>query len=170
MTNLRPYCSRSAAETARAAATELPQATGEQKLAFLKHTAHQLVARADEIQTENSKDLKAGEEAGLSAAMLDRLKLTPERLQSLADAVVQIGNLSEPVGEVIESNKRPNGLLVTRIRVPLGVVFFIYESRPNVTVDAAALCVKSGNAVILRGGKEAFHSNTILYRLSLIHI
>ena len=95
--------------------------------------------------------------------MLDRLRLTPERLQSLADAVIEIGQLPDPVGEIMDSTMRPNGLLITKVRVPLGVVFFIYESRPNVTVDAAALCVKSGNAVILRGGSEAFHSNAILY-------
>lgn len=151
------------ARNARLAATELTAANGEQKLRWLKRCAEMLVFRADEIIAENAKDLTAGEEKGLSAAMLDRLRLSPERLQSLADAVIEIGQLPDPVGEVMDSTKRPNGLLVTKVRVPLGVVFFIYESRPNVTVDAAALCVKSGNAVILRGGSEAFHSNTILY-------
>lgn len=165
MTASSTYCTRSAAETARAAAIELARATGHAKLAWLQHTAEQLVTRTDEILAENAKDLAAGQANGLSTAMLDRLKLSPERLKSMADAVVQIGNLPEPVGEVIESNKRPNGLLVTKVRVPLGVVFFIYESRPNVTVDAAALCVKSGNAVILRGGKEAIHSNTVLHKI-----
>ena len=97
--------------------------------------------------------------------MLDRLMLNSERIESLANAVREIGTLPEPVGEVIESSRRPNGILVTRVRVPLGVVFFIYESRPNVTMDAAALCVKSGNAVILRGGSEAFHSNTAIHKL-----
>lgn len=148
---------------ARQAATELSAANGEQKLRWLKRCADALVARSDEIIAANAKDLAAGEAKGLSDAMLDRLTLSPERLQSLADAVVEIGQLPDPVGEIIDSTKRPNGLLVTKVRVPLGVVFFIYESRPNVTVDAAALCAKSGNAVILRGGSEAFHSNTILY-------
>ena len=94
--------------------------------------------------------------------MLDRLQLTPDRIDSLAEAVEHIITLPDPVGEVIEGQRRPNGLFVSRVRVPLGVVFFIYESRPNVTIDAAALCVKSGNAVILRGGSEAIHSNRIL--------
>ncbi|MEZ6128781.1 MAG: glutamate-5-semialdehyde dehydrogenase [Planctomycetaceae bacterium] len=151
------------ARNARQAAIELATITGNQKLRWLKRCAEQLVVRSDEIIAANNEDLVAAEQKGLSGAMLDRLRLTPERLQSLADAVIQIGQLPDPVGEIIDSTKRPNGLLVTKVRVPLGVVFFIYESRPNVTVDAAALCVKSGNAVILRGGSEAVHSNTVLY-------
>ena len=148
MTDLTKYA-EGVAKNARDASIELATATGEQKLKWLKRCAAELVARADEIIAANAKDLTAAEEKGLSAAMIDRLRLTPERLQSLADAVVEIGQLPDPVGEIMESCKRPNGLLVTKVRVPLGVVFFIYESRPNVTVDAAALCVKSGNAVIL---------------------
>lgn len=164
MIDLAQY-TQSVAEKARAAATLLTTATGEQKLRWLRRCAETLVSQADKIVTANAKDLVAGEENGLSSAMLDRLKLTPDRLQNLANAVVEIGQLPDPVGEIMESCKRPNGLLVTKVRVPLGVVFFIYESRPNVTVDAAALCVKSGNAVILRGGKEAFHSNMVLYQV-----
>ena len=164
MSDLTQYAD-SVARNARAATTALAVATGEQKLRWLRRCADALVTRADEIVAENAKDLAAGEDKGLSSALIDRLRLTPERLQQLADAVIEIGQLPEPVGEIIESNRRPNGLLVTKVRVPLGVVFFIYESRPNVTVDAAALCVKSGNAVILRGGSEAFHSNTILYKI-----
>lgn len=164
MSDLNAYAGK-IAEQARAATTGLAAATGAQKLAWLQRCADALVARADEIVAENQKDLQAAEEKGLTAAMIDRLRLTPDRLKSLAAAVVEIGQLPDPVGEIIDSNRRPNGLLVTRVRVPLGVVFFIYESRPNVTVDAAALCVKSGNAVILRGGSEAFHSNTILYQV-----
>ena len=164
MTDLSQYV-RSVAERARQASIDLAAATGEQKLAWLRRCADMLVSRADEIVAENQKDLVAAEQAGLSSAMVDRLRLTPDRLQNLASAVLEIGQLPDPVGEVIDSSKRPNGLLVTRVRVPLGVVFFIYESRPNVTMDAAALCVKSGNAVILRGGKEAIHSNTILHRV-----
>jgi len=162
MSDLLQYVDK-VANNAREAVTKLTAATGEQKLRWLKRCAADLVSRADEIIAANQKDLVAGEAKGLSSAMLDRLRLTKDRLQSLADAVVEIGQLPDPVGEIIESCKRPNGLLVTKVRVPLGVVFFIYESRPNVTVDAAALCVKSGNAVILRGGSEAFHSNTALY-------
>lgn len=157
------YSAQAAAQAARKASTELATATGDQKSAWLKACAENLMQRSGEILAENEKDVLAGRENQLSAALLDRLTLTEDRLKSLAEAVVQIGQLPEPVGEVIESTKRPNGLLVTKVRVPLGVVFFIYESRPNVTVDAAALCVKSGNAVILRGGKEAIHSNRILH-------
>lgn len=164
MNDLKQYAA-SVANKARTAANELATANGEQKLQWLKRCAKNLVDRTDQIVAANKKDLDAGEEAGLSTAMLDRLTLTPERLQGMADAVVDVGKLPDPVGEIIESCKRPNGLLVTKVRVPLGVVFFIYESRPNVTVDAAALCVKSGNSVILRGGKEAFHSNMILYQV-----
>ncbi|MCP4172754.1 MAG: glutamate-5-semialdehyde dehydrogenase [Fuerstiella sp.] len=158
-------------QNARQAATDLSTVNGEQKLRWLNSCAESLVARAEEIIAANAKDLAAGEAKGLSSAMLDRLRLSPERLQGVAEAVTEIGQLPDPVGEIMDSCKRPNGLLVTKVRVPLGVVFFIYESRPNVTVDAAALCVKSGNAVILRGGSEAFHSNTALYsilRASLI--
>src|SRR5207244_10209463 len=93
---------------------------------------------------------------------LDRLKLTPERLRAAADGVREVAALPDPVGRVLDSSARPNGLQVLKVSVPLGVIFFIYESRPNVTVDAAALCVKSGNALILRGGKEAVHSNAAL--------
>lgn len=164
MTDLSQYA-QTVAENARQASLELAAATGAQKLEWLQNCASALVSRANEIVAANEKDLMAAREAGLSSALVDRLRLTPERLQSLADAVLEIGQLPDPVGEVIGSVKRPNGLLVTRVRVPLGVVFFIYESRPNVTMDAAALCVKSGNAVILRGGKEAIHSNTILHRV-----
>ena len=153
------------ARNARQASTDLTTVNGEQKLRWLKRCATSLVARADEIIAANARDLAAGKDKGLSSAMLDRLRLTPERLQGVADAVSEIGQLPDPVGEIMDSCKRPNGLLVTKVRVPLGVVFFIYESRPNVTVDAAALCVKSGNAVILRGGSEAFHSNTALYAI-----
>ena len=153
------------ARNARQASTDLTTVNGEQKLRWLNRCATGLVARADEIIAANARDLAAGEDKGLSSAMLDRLRLTPERLQGVADAVTEIGQLPDPVGEIMDSCKRPNGLLVTKVRVPLGVVFFIYESRPNVTVDAAALCVKSGNAVILRGGSEAFHSNTALYAI-----
>ncbi|MEQ9411668.1 MAG: glutamate-5-semialdehyde dehydrogenase [Fuerstiella sp.] len=162
MNDLKNYVNQTALN-ARQAATELATVTGAQKLRWLRRCAEALESRSAEIIAANARDLAAGEEKGLSGAMLDRLKLTPERLQGIAEAIIEIGQLPDPVGEIMESSKRPNGLLVTKVRVPLGVVFFIYESRPNVTIDAAALCVKSGNAVILRGGSEAFHSNTVLY-------
>src|SRR5262249_21262251 len=115
--------------------------------------------RTDEILEANARDLKAAPGFGLTNAEIDRLKLNPARIESIAAAIEQIAALPNPVGEVMESNVRPNGLGVLKVRVPLGVVFFIYESRPNVTADAAAICLMSGNAVILRGGKEAAHSS-----------
>src|SRR5262249_34720812 len=102
---------------------------------------------------------------GLSSAQIDRLRLNISRLRGAAAGLREVAALPDPVGRVIDSNVRPNGLQVLKVGVPLGVIFFLYESRPNVTVDAAGLCVKSGNAVILRGGKEAFHSNTALQRV-----
>lgn len=150
---------------ARWAARALSTATGEQKHRWLRRTGELLRARSEELIATNARDVEKAPEYGLTAAEIDRLRLTKPRIEAIADAVEQIIRLPDPVGEIIDSNVRPNGLLVTRVRVPLGVVFFIYESRPNVTVDAAALCVKSGNAVILRGGKEALESNQALYRL-----
>ena len=164
MNDLNQYAQAVSAR-ARTAANQLAGINGGKKLRWLERCAKCLVDRTSEIITANEKDLSAGKEAGLSSAMLDRLTLTPDRLQGMADSLIDVGKLPDPVGEIMESCKRPNGLLVTKVRVPLGVVFFIYESRPNVTVDAAALCVKSGNSVILRGGKEAFHSNMILYQV-----
>ena len=152
-------------DRARLAVQQLQQATGEQKLSWLKRVAASLREQAGEILSANELDLAAAREKGLTGAMVDRLRLTEDRLAGVGDAVVEIGQLPDPVGEIIESCRRPNGLLVTKVRVPLGVVFFIYESRPNVTVDAAALCVKSGNAVILRGGSEAKNSNRALHRV-----
>ncbi len=151
------------AERARLAAQRLATVTGDQKLNWLRRSAAGLRDTADEILAANELDLAAAKEKGITGAMVDRLRLTEDRLTAIGDVVVEIGQLPDPVGEIIESCRRPNGLLVTKVRVPLGVVFFIYESRPNVTVDAAALCVKSGNAVILRGGSEAKHSNQALY-------
>ena len=102
---------------------------------------------------------------GLNPAAIDRLTLTPKRLEAIASSLEEVAALPDPLGEVVASSRRPNGLDVTQVRVPLGVIFMIYESRPNVTVDAASLCVKSGNAAILRGGKEATHSNRALHRV-----
>ena len=164
MSELEQY-TRATAEKARAASTKLSSVTGEQKLKWLQRCADRLVSDSKSILAANALDIQAGEDKGLSSAMLDRLRLSEDRLKSLASAVIEIGQLPEPIGEVMESCRRPNGLLVTKVRVPLGVVFFIYESRPNVTVDAAALCVKSGNAVILRGGSEAKSSNRALYKV-----
>ena len=150
---------------ARRASRELAIVSGEQKQRWLHRSAELLMARADEIVAANAIDLKAAPDYGLNAAAIDRLKLTPARLESIASALREVASLPDPIGELLDSNVRPNGLVVTRVRVPLGVVFFIYESRPNVTMDAASLCVKSGNAVILRGGKEALHSNLALHKI-----
>jgi glutamate-5-semialdehyde dehydrogenase len=150
------------ANRARAASRRLAVATGAQKGDWLRSAAALIRQRVADLLEANEADCAAGRAAGLSAAMLDRLRLTESRLEGIARSLEEVAALPEPVGEIIDSNVRPNGLLVTRVRVPLGVVFFIYESRPNVTIDAAALCVKSGNAVILRGGKEAHRSNLAL--------
>jgi glutamate-5-semialdehyde dehydrogenase len=127
--------------------------------------AESLITRQDEILEENRKDLLKAEEGGLSGAFMDRLTLSESVLQSMAQGLREVIALPDPVGRVTGMWRRPNGLLVGRMRIPLGVIGFIYESRPNVTADAAGLCLKSGNAVILRGGSEALHSNLILERL-----
>ena len=150
---------------AKRAARQLAIVSGAQKQKWLHRSAELLLTRTDEIVSANLIDLEKAPDYGLNAAAIDRLKLNRSRLESMATALREVAALPDPVGEIIDSNVRPNGLLVTRVRVPLGVVFFIYESRPNVTVDAASLCVKSGNAVILRGGKEALHSNLALHKI-----
>ncbi|MDA1017324.1 MAG: glutamate-5-semialdehyde dehydrogenase [Planctomycetota bacterium] len=164
MNDLETYV-RQVSRDARTASQLLTTASGATKNAWLKRTAELLRARQSQLIDANQQDITRADEFGLSAAMIDRLRLTPERIEAIAAAAEEIVMLADPIGEVIDSSVRPNGLNVRRIRVPMGVVFFIYESRPNVTVDAAALCVKSGNAVILRGGKEAFHSNHALHAL-----
>ncbi len=164
MMNLQHY-TRDTATKARDASRRLVTVTGQQKTDWLQQCASALRSRTAEIVTANAKDIEQAPGYGLNAAAIDRLRLDGNGIDSIAKAVEEIVALPDPVGEIIDSNVRPNGLLVTRVRVPLGVVFFIYESRPNVTVDAAALCIKSGNAVILRGGKEAFHSNQALYQV-----
>ncbi len=158
MTDLAKYALK-VATRARHASRELAVATGGRKTDWLQRSAELIRWRATELIEANNRDLQQASAHGLTSAAVDRLRLSESRLEEISQALGQVALLPDPVGEIIGSNVRPNGLLVTRVRVPLGVVFFIYESRPNVTVDAAALCVKSGNAVILRGGKEAFHSN-----------
>ena len=128
----------------------------------MHRVAQRLLDQSQAIQDANAKDLTAGQDAGLSTAMLDRLKLDTKRIEAMATSVRQIADQTDPVGQTIEGYNRPNGLRIEKVRVPIGVVLIIFESRPNVTSDAAALCIKSGNAVILRGGKEAFHSNTAI--------
>ena len=118
---------------------------------------------ADDILAANALDIGTGEENGLGSAMLDRLRLDAGRLSAIADAVDQVAALPDPVGQVIDTTERPNGMRLSRLRVPIGLIGIIYESRPNVTVDAAALCLRSGNATLLRGGSDAFHSNKALH-------
>ncbi|MBF0455292.1 MAG: glutamate-5-semialdehyde dehydrogenase [Magnetococcales bacterium] len=144
---------------ARQAAYSLACVTGEQKNRALEIMANRLVSQTNALQTENQIDLDAAEKNGLSEAMIDRLRLTEARIEGMAEGLRQVAALPDPVGEITEIKPRPNGLQIGRMRVPLGVIGIIYESRPNVTADAAALCIKSGNAVILRGGSEARYSN-----------
>ncbi len=125
----------------------------------LQFIAERLVARAEWLKSENAKDLAAGQAKGLDAAMLDRLTLSDKTIAGMAEGVRQVATLADPIGTITDMNYRPSGIQIGKMRVPLGVVGIIYESRPNVTVDAAALCLKSGNATILRGGSEAIHSN-----------
>jgi len=135
------------------------------KDAALLLTADKLLDRRYDIQKENNKDLSLAREQGLTSAMMDRLTLDDKTLKSMADGLREVAALPDPVGEVTGMWKRPNGLMVGKVRIPLGVIGFIYESRPNVTVDAAALCLKSGNSVILKGGSEAINSNMILEKI-----
>jgi glutamate-5-semialdehyde dehydrogenase len=121
--------------------------------------------RRDFIRTENDKDLEAGRKKGLSSAMLDRLNLSDKAMAAMISGLQEVAALPDPVGEVTEMVRRPNGIMVGRMRIPLGVIGMIYESRPNVTVDAAALCLKAGNSILLRGGSEAIHSNLALARV-----
>ena len=144
---------------ARAAARQLAVTGTAAKNAALRAMAAGLRTRSETIRKANAADLAAAEQAGLTSAMIDRLTLTAERIEKMARSVEEIADLRDPVGETLEGYVRPNGLRIERVRVPLGVVLAIYESRPNVTSDVAALCLKSGNAAILRGGKEALRSN-----------
>lgn len=144
---------------------EVAQLSSDKKNSVLNKMANLLELNSDEILLANSKDIEAGKTNNLSEAMLDRLKLTNERIVGMATAVREIAELPDPVGEITETKKRPNGIEVSKMRIPLGVIMMIYEARPNVTSDAVALCLKAGNTVILRGGKEAFHSNTAIVKV-----
>nr|WP_086490926.1 glutamate-5-semialdehyde dehydrogenase [Novosphingobium panipatense] len=143
----------------RAAQRVLARLTDAQKANALRAAAAALRAAQPAILEANAQDIAAGEAKGLTGAMLDRLRLDPARLAGIADAVEQVAQLPDPVGDVISESERPNGLRLSRVRIPIGLIGIIYESRPNVTADAAALCLRSGNAVLLRGGSEALHSN-----------
>ena len=147
---------------ARSASRALARAGTAQKDAALEAMALALGDRAEEILAANARDVEAGAEAGLSAALIDRLTLTEQRLEGIAEAVLDIRGLPDPVGEAIDGHRLPNGLDLRRVRVPLGVVAVVYEARPNVTIDCSALCLKSGNAIVLRGSSTAAHSNAVL--------
>ena len=148
---------------ARAAARPLAVATAERKYAALVGMAQAIVRQEQQILDANAVDMANGEEAGLAASFLDRLKLTPARIRAIVDGIRAIAELRDPVGEVIAEWDRPNGLHIKRVRTPLGVIGVIYESRPNVTADAGALCLKAGNAVILRGGSDSANSSAAIH-------
>ena len=152
------------ARDAKAASRELAKLTSGEKSAALQAMADALEAHATEIREANALDLEAGTQAGLSAAMLDRLRLDAGRVAGMARGLREVAALPDPVGRVLDERTRPNGLRLQKISVPIGVVVIIYESRPNVTADSASLCFKSGNATILRGGREALNSNQVIAR------
>ncbi|MBZ9917096.1 MULTISPECIES: glutamate-5-semialdehyde dehydrogenase [unclassified Mesorhizobium] len=148
---------------ARAAARPLAIATTAAKNAALAAMAEAIIARERAILDANAIDIANGHEAGLSASSMDRLKLNPARIRAMADGIREIAELGDPVGDVIASWERPNGLRIERVRTPLGVIGVIYESRPNVTADAGALCLKAGNPVILRGGSDSLNSSSVIH-------
>ncbi|UQB43173.1 glutamate-5-semialdehyde dehydrogenase [Thiomicrospira microaerophila] len=159
--NIKDYM-QNLGQAARAASRILVVATTEQKNKALLAMAAELETQAEFLKAENAKDLVAGKAKGLDAAMLDRLAITDQGVAQMAEGLRQIAGLVDPIGEITDLRYRPSGIQIGKMRVPLGVVGIIYESRPNVTIDAAALCLKSGNAAILRGGSEAAHSNRAL--------
>ncbi|MDG2090339.1 MAG: glutamate-5-semialdehyde dehydrogenase [Gammaproteobacteria bacterium] len=146
-------------KNARTASREMATASAEAKNQALHFTVEAIETSREQLVSANAKDLAAGKEKGLSAAMLDRLELTPTRIDSMIEGIQQVAALVDPIGEISDLRYMPSGIQVGRMRVPLGVIGIIYESRPNVTAEAASLCLKSGNATILRGGSEAIHSN-----------
>ncbi|MEM9227615.1 MAG: aldehyde dehydrogenase family protein, partial [Verrucomicrobiota bacterium] len=153
------------AQRARQAALQTATLSTAQKNAALERLAALIADSEANLMAENQRDLKAAEALELEAPLVERLTFTPERIRQMAAGVREVAALPDPVGEEIEQRVRPNGLDIRKVRVPIGVIGIIYESRPNVTIDCAVLCLKSGNACILRGGKEAFHSNTALAAL-----
>jgi glutamate-5-semialdehyde dehydrogenase len=163
-TDLTAYCSE-LGRRARTAARLLATVPGASKDRWLYTAAAELENYQADILSANERDLAGAAELGLSGTQVDRLRLTPDRLRGVTAGLREVAALPDPVGQVRSSTVRPNGLEVQKVGVPLGVILFIYESRPNVTADAAALCVKSGNAVILRGGREAQHTNAALHRV-----
>jgi len=160
---LLAYC-LDVARRADVASAELALVDTATKNRWLERSAELLDESAADIIAANDKDLELAPTYGLTSSAIDRLRIDAKRLAAISHAIKEIAQLPDPIGEVLDGYRRPNGLEITKVRVPLGVVFFIYESRPNVTADAAAICVKSGNAVILRGGKEAIHSSSAIVK------
>ena len=156
---------REMARKAKEASYQLVRLSTDIKNKALSEMADDLERARDLLIEENQKDLAAGEKAGLSRSMMDRLRLTPAVIQGMAEGLREVARLPDPVGEVVRMWRRPNGLMVGRMRIPIGVIGIIYESRPNVTADAAGLCLKSGNSVMLRGGSEAFYSNQAIGKI-----
>lgn len=163
MTSSSPVLAIAAA--AKSASSALRTTTTTERNDLLYGIAEALVANAESIVAANANDVTTGEANGMTPGLLDRLTLTPERLEAIADAVREVAALPDPLGQVVRGSTLPNGLLLRQVRVPMGVVGMIYEARPNVTVDAAVLALKSGNAVVLRGGSAAAHSNTEIVRV-----
>src|SRR5436190_12750118 len=153
------------AKQAKAASRELARLTTSEKNDCLIAMADALEQNRDDLKKANARDLETAAQLGLSAAMLDRLRLDDPRIDAIAKGLREIAALPDPVGRILDERLRPNGLKLQKISTPIGVVVIIYESRPNVTADAASLCFKSGNATILRGGKEALNSNQTIARL-----
>ena len=162
--NIENYVSQ-VVKDAKTASRTVASAGAIAKNTALNNIAEGIIAATATLKLENEKDVLAAQQAGLSEAIIDRLRLTDSRIKDMAEGVRQIIGLPDPVGQIISGHTRPNGLQIQKIRVPIGVIVIIYESRPNVTADAAALCLKAGNAVILRGGKESIHSNVAIYRI-----
>ncbi|MCA9266610.1 MAG: aldehyde dehydrogenase family protein, partial [Planctomycetales bacterium] len=163
---LQRYC-EAVALRAKSASRQLALCDSDVKNRWLIASARALRQQCSAIVAANRLDLDAAPGFGLTEAQADRLRLDAGRIDGIAEGLAQVAGLPDPVGELIETTNRPNGLVLRKVRVPLGVVFFVYESRPNVTADAAAICVKSGNAVILRGGKEAAHSSRAIVNVML---
>jgi len=162
--DIKKYVFNKAVETKEGART-LAKASSKQKNDALVKMAEALQERAKELLLENKKDIKFAQEKGLSKALIDRLTLNEKRINEMAQGLIEVSALPDPVGEIIKMRKRPNGMTVGKMRVPIGVIGIIYESRPNVTADAAGLCLKAGNAVILRGGSEAINSNRAIVKV-----
>ncbi|HVN94979.1 MAG TPA: glutamate-5-semialdehyde dehydrogenase [Syntrophorhabdaceae bacterium] len=153
------------AQKAKACSSMLAHASTKTKNEVLARLEQLLAKKKPYLLTENEKDIKAAEKAGLAKSLIDRLRIDDKLIREMQGSLRDVANLPDPVGDIVKTWKRPNGLLVGRMRIPIGVILIIYESRPNVTVEAFSLCLKSGNSVILKGGSEAYHSNLALYTL-----